>query len=197
VAQINLLKQNSSNTSLDIGKNVPKILVRAALVILVALAGYYGWLYFKSKSIEGQTSALKIKMDNEVRTGLGQADRNEVLTRQLQIKTLSGLIPAHLYWSQLFQPLADATLKNASYTNFETNANGTISLDVSVPSLEDLDKFLQVFNLADYNKNFSDVMLGGYTKADGKNGSKSYNFQVKLKFNPQLIQYKNTNSNAG
>jgi hypothetical protein len=196
VAQINLLKQNTTN-SFDFSRSIPKILVRLFLVVLLCLLGYYGWLYFQVKKIDSDTIALNAKMAGEVSLALGTTDRNELLTRQLQIKTLSGLISSHLYWSQILKPLADATLQTATYTSIETLDDGTLSISGSVPSYEELEKYLQAFNLSDVYQNFSDVLLGGYVKNIGKTpDSSNVNFQVIIKYNPDLIQYKPSNNNA-
>jgi hypothetical protein len=195
VAQINLLKQNVSVGS-QLQKDIPKFLVRLFLIILVGIIGYYGWLFFQAKSLDSQIAETNVKINSEQQSGLTEKNRNELMTRQQQLKSLNGLVASHSYWSQLFKPLADATLKNASYSNLQVSLDGGLSLSVAVPTLEDLDKYMQIFDLPQFNQNFSNVIIGGFTKVDSKN-STGVQFQAKMKFDPKLIQYKDPNNNAG
>jgi hypothetical protein len=58
-----------------------------------------------------------------------------------------------------------------------------------VPSLEDLDKFLQIFDNPKFNENFTSVRVSalGKIKEDEKT---TYRFDLRMKFNPQLIKLK-------
>ncbi len=193
MAQINLLKQNT--TGGDIGKNVPKILVWVLLIVLVLLLGFYGWLFFSSKSIDSKIAAAQIQINNDNQAALAPKGRDELLTRQQQLQSLSALIASHVYWSQLFKPLAAATLKNASYSSLTVGTGKDLTLNVTVPTLEDMDKYMQIFNLPEFNQNFSNVRIGGFSKVQGKN-STSIGFQVKMQYDPKIIQYQPPSNNA-
>jgi hypothetical protein len=194
MAQINLLKQSS--TGGDLEKNVPKFLIWVFLVVLVLLLSYYGWLFFESKSIDNKIAAAQTQIQSDSQTALADKGRGELLTRQQQLQSLSGLIAAHIYWSQLFKPLADATLKNASYSSLTVGTDNDLTLSVTVPTLQDMDKFMQVFNLPEFDQNFSDIRIGGFTKSQDKN-STSIKFEVKMQYNPKIIQYQSPSNNAG
>ena len=194
MAEINLLKQNSGAG--NFGKNIPKILVWFFLLVLISLIGYYSWLFFQSKSIDKKTAAAEAQASKDSQTALTLTGSSELFIRQQQIQNLNKLIAAHIYWSQLFQPLAAATLKNASYDSLAVSTGSDLTLSVTVPTLVDLDKYIQIFNLPQFYKNFSDVRIGEYNKVQDKN-STSIKFQVQMQFNPKIIQYQSTSNNAG
>jgi hypothetical protein len=194
VAQINLLKQSSTGGGFN--KDIPKILIWIFLVILALLLAYYGWLFFESKNIDNKTEAAQIQLNNDSQAALAAKGRGELLTRQQQLQSLSGLVASHLYWSQLFKPLADATLKNASYSSLTVSAGNGLTLSVTVPTLEDMDKYMQVFDLPQFYQNFSNVNFGGFSKSQDKN-STGVKFEVKMQYNPKIIQYQSPSGNAG
>lgn len=186
MAQINLLKQSSSSpTSWE---TLPKIVVRFLLLVFVLLVIYYAWLFFSFNKTLKNIGVVKKEIENTRTASLNVAGRNEVLTRQLQIKALNEAISSHFYWSQLMPKLAAVTLKKATYSFMRVSSTGLLTLTVNVPDLESLDKYLQVFNLPEVNKNFSDVVINGYHKVQGID-SNSINFEVGMKFNPSIIQY--------
>lgn len=194
MAQINLLKQSSTGGGLN--KDISKILIWVFLVILALLLAYYGWLFFESKNIDNKIGAAQIQINNDNQAALAAKGRGELLTRQQQLRSLSGLIASHIYWSQLFKPLAAATLKNASYNSLTVSSGNNLTLSVTVPTLEDVDKYMQVFDLPQFYQNFSDVNIGGFSKFQDKN-STSIKFEVKMQYNPKIIQYQPPSDNAG
>ncbi len=194
MAEINLLKQSSGGSNLK--KNSSKFLIRGLLTVLVLLVAYYGWLFIESKSIDNKTVAAEAQINTDNQSALDAKGRDELLTRQQQLQTLSGLIGPHTYWSQLFKPLADATLKNANYSSLTVGKDNGLVLNVTVPTLEDLDKYMQIFNLPGFDQNFSDVRIGGFSKVQDKN-STSVKFEVQMQFDPKIIQYQPQSNNAG
>lgn len=194
MAEINLLKQSSAGS--DLKKNSSKFLIRGLLIVLVLLVVYYGWLFIESKSIDNKMVAAEAQINTDNQSALGATGRDELLTRQQQLQTLSDLIGPHTYWSQLFKPLADATLKNATYSSLTVGKDNEVVLSVTVPTLEDLDKYMQIFNLSRFDQNFSDVRIGGFSKVQDKN-STSVKFEVQMQFDPKIIQYQTQSNNAG
>lgn len=191
MAQINLLKQNTAASG-NFKNNIPNILIRLFLAVLPLLFVYYGWLFIDSKSTDNKIAAAQTKINNDRATALAAKNRSELLTRQLQLKSLGGLIGSHIYWSQLFQPLAASTLKLSSYSTLRVGSGDDLTLSATVPSLSDLDKYMQIFDLPQFNQNFSDVRIGGFSKAQDKN-STSIKFEVRMKYDPKIIEYKSTN----
>jgi hypothetical protein len=197
MAQINLLKQTSSSgKGGGLRDRTVKIFVRLFLIILLALVGYYGWLFFLSRSIDGKIAFAQTQIAEQTQQALNLTGRGELLTRQQQLQNLNSLVAAHVYWSQIFKPLADATLNTASYSSFQVGTGNDLILSATVPSLTDLDKYMQVFNLPQINRNFSNIRISGFTIAQGKNSS-GVKFNVQMQYNPNLIQYHSPNSNGG
>jgi hypothetical protein len=193
VAQINLLKQSAPSNNL--WEIIPKILTRVFAVVLIGLILYYAWLFFRSKSLDNQIAATKVQINTDRQSALNSPQRDELLVRQTQLKDLSGLISSHVYFSQLLPVLAQDTLKTASYSSLKADASGNLTLAVTVPTLEDLDKYLQVFDLPEVNKNFSNVRIGGYTKVNIA-GSTAISFQVNMQYNPSIIGYNASSASA-
>lgn len=187
--QINLLKQNNATTNNSQG--FLKIIVAVLAIGMAGLVFYYGWLYFQGKTIIQKIVDVEAKIEQEKKTVLNMDKRDEVLTRQQQLAGLESAISTHFYWSQLLPELARATLKTASYTSLRAGLEGELILSATVPSLSELDKYLQVFDTPTFNKNFSNVRIGGFHKSQAVEGAPTtVSFEVKMQYDPQLIQYK-------
>lgn len=171
------------------GESLPPILVKILAGVFVLVLGYWGWLYFsfgknakEINNLNGQITSLRTQ-------ALNMADRPELATRQLQLKEYSGLLDKQIYWSQLMPVLASSTLKTATYNSLKVSPEGTVSLNVSVPQVEELDKFLQVFDLPQYNKYFNNVRISSLSKVQTAAGTQ-IRFEVKFNYDPELIKPK-------
>lgn len=193
MAQINLLKQTTARR--PITDTFYRLLLGVFGLALLGVFCYYGWLVFSSYSIDRQLADLRVKMNDESQTALSNPRRNELLTRQLQLKDLNSLVAGHLYWSQIFPVLAKVTLKKASYDSVTINPQAnTLSLSAQVPTLADLDKYMQVFNFPQFNKYFSNVRISGFTLVQGMAGS-AVKFNVNMNYDPNLVQYQPSGGN--
>jgi Tfp pilus assembly protein PilN len=190
MAQINLLKQNNNNGLL--ASFSPKMLTIIFGVVFLCILGYYGFLFFQDRQINSQINDVSAEIESVHQKALAVKEKDELYTRQQQVKSLKELLPSHLYWSQFFEPLARATLKNAKYSAIKITPPNAVSLTVAVPSLEDMDKYLQVFDNADLNKYFSNVRIGGYNKIQGDTATSTQQiqFSVQMNFNPEIMNYK-------
>lgn len=190
MAQINLLKQKS------LGQNwlrlLPSIVAKFLMLVILAMFAYYGWLYTQNKKVNIETGAVEIKIIEAKKQAASIEKRDELLTRQGQLKQLESLIASHVYFSQIFKPLADVTLKTSWYSSLKAFSSGSISLSVVVPNIQELDKFLQVFNSPKFVENFSNVRVSGFKKIQ-ENEQVSYSFEINMDFNANLLQYNNSN----
>jgi cell division protein FtsL len=190
VAQINLLKQNTRSNPL--AQFSPKIAVQIMVVVFLALVGYYVFLFFQLNKINSDTQDMAREIQAAQQLAISNPNKDELFVRQQQIKNLKDLIAGHLYWSQIFEPLADVTLKDARYSSLKVTLPNSLSMSVKVKDLEELDKYLQVFNLPDFNKNFNNVRIGSYSKTQSAT-STDIQFSVQMDFNPSLLVYKQSN----
>jgi hypothetical protein len=109
---------------------------------------------------------------------------------------LKKILANHLYWSKFFDKALPAiTLKSATYTSIGVQSDGTITLQVSVPTYSDLDKFLQVFDIADFNKDFSDIQIQAISKSQDGNGLMT-NFKIVAKYDTKSISYRELNKQS-
>ncbi len=188
VAQINLLKQKSSSlASFDI---VPSILVKVFAGALIALVVYYGWIYIRINKTNAEIASIQEQIAQGRKDVVNTKERNELLTRQAQLKELNGVLGKHAYWSQIFPEIARVTLKTAKYSDIKASDEGDFSLSVEVPNISDFDKYLQVFDNPKFNANFSDLRVSGYHKSqDSEENMANIKFDVKMKYNSSILNY--------
>jgi hypothetical protein len=105
----------------------------------------YGLLWYQERRLSNDITEAAATISKHQDELLNNKDRNELLTRQEQVQKLEALTREHLYWSLLLSELPQMTLKTASLISFTANAEGVATMVVSVPSFEELDKFMQVF----------------------------------------------------
>ena len=187
MAQINLLKQQKKN-SIDIWQIIASGSVKVLALVLVAVLAYYGYLFYQAHQKSAALVALQQQISAEQRDLSSNPDQNELYTRQQQLQQLMTLVNSHPYWSNLLPALAKATLRSSNYLTLQAMNDGSLTLSVSVPTTEDLDKFLQVFDIPEFNKNFYDVKIGSIGKTQVGNELLT-KFDVNMKYNPSLLQY--------
>ncbi len=184
--QINLLTNETKRQVLP-WEMLLTLLVRVFIIAFIALLGYYGYLIFRSKTSANKILATQnsiIQTQNEI---LKHQDRKELLVRQGQLTELSKLVAGHPYWSRLFPELSKVTLKNAYYLGMSAESKGTAKMTVIVPSYTDFDNFLQVFDLKEFNDQFSNVRLIAVTKYQVGEIS-GIKFDIELTLNTAFIK---------
>lgn len=191
MAQINLLKQTAPE--INLWSMIPRIFAKVFLVAIILLVAYYGWLVVDSKRVAQSILDTQTLINKEKQEGLNLPKRQEVLVRQQQLQAVNEAVANHLYWTQLLPELAKVTFNQVHYSSIKADTEGLVTMNGSVPTIRDLDKYLQVFDLSDYNKNFSDVRIGSYSKTQGADNNTTVDFDVLMKFNPEVIQYKASN----
>lgn len=191
MAQINLLKQPTSKTTLAL----PKVFVWVALFVFVGSVVYYAYLSVLIKKAKAETADFQLKIDSDKQEVLTIPQKDEIFTRQLQLKTLSGLIAKHIYWSQLFPKLASVTFNTATYSALRIGSDNSIVLSGIVPSIEDFDLYLQVFDQPDVYKYFNHVKISSFVKVQNKNTT-SIKFEATIQYDPAIVQYLDPNKKA-
>lgn len=185
MAEINLLE--TKNTIASVKQTGKKWLLRLVVVLLfLAMAGYL-LIFIMQSSAKNKITNLETKM-SQVRTELqNNKERNELITRQGQLQDLNKLLGEHQFWSTLLPELARVSLTSASYTTIETATAGNIILSVAVPTYADAEKFLQVFDLPEYNQQFSNVRLLALSRSQQDNVLKTV-MRIQLTLNPNLLK---------
>lgn len=187
MAQINLLKQNQPSSFSRFG--IFPILNYVAIAGILALLGFYGWEYFQNKQADKKNQELASVILQQKQELSSISNRDELFSRQAQLKGYDELIAAHPYWSQVLPELAKVTLKRASYMSIKIDNQGIMDLSVQVPTMADLEKFLQVFDSAKLNKYFRDLRISGISKIQDE--AENYiKVDVQLKYDASLLNYK-------
>ncbi len=185
MAEINLLDNQAPSSVIKAqGKLwlVRLITTLFALVVLVYVALLiFGWV--TSRSIDqAKETVAKYQADFK-----NNKDREEVITRQGQLKNANQLIAGHRYWSPVLPELARVTLTSATYSSITVDVKDGLDLTVNTPSYEEAEKYLQVFDLPEYNKQFSNVKLLTLTKSEGNNKIQT-TMRLHLTVNPSLYK---------
>lgn len=162
-------------------------LARLLMVALVAVLLVYGYLQYSQWSAKKDIAETNAAIATAQAEALQNKSRNEVLTRQGQVKELDTLIKSHMYWSYLLPELARVTLRSAQYTDIEANGAGKLNLTVTLPSYEELEKFMQIFDLPEYNKEFSNVKILSISKTQQIDKIQTL-VQLELTFNPNYLK---------
>ncbi len=185
MAEINLLDSQAHSSAI---KTQGKLwLLRIiTIVFFAALIGYvllfiWGWTTNSSIAKE-KTEIAQYQADIK-----DNQQRQELLTRQGQLKNVNQLLASHKYWSPVLPELARVTLTSAKYTSITADAKGELELTVITPSYAEAEKYLQVFDLPEYNKQFSNVKVMALTKAQVGDLLQT-TMRLRLTLNPSFLK---------
>lgn len=185
MAEINLLDSQTHTNNLKAQGS--RWLLRIMTIIFVASLLSYALLLFLNwstgKKITEATDAI-VSYQNESKNN---KDREELITRQGQLNNINSLLAAHLYWSKLLPELARVTLTSAYYSTMTASADGSLDLTVNTPSYSEAEKYLQVFDLPEYNKEFSNVKVMSMSKSQQGNALAT-TMRLHLTLNPDFLK---------
>ncbi len=184
--QINLLKQQKA-TSGDALQTIVSILVKLLAVVLIGVILYYGYIFYQIRAKNAEISKLNGEIQQVQKDLASIPGKEELYTRQQQLQQLVSLTSGHTYWSSLLPALAKVTLKSAHYVTISARQDGSISMSVTVPSTEELDKFLQIFDLSEFNQNFYNIKIGSLGK-NQVDGQVMTQFDVNMQYNRGILQ---------
>ena len=187
MAQINLLDSEAQTSFKGHGYSW---LTRVIGVLLILVVLIYVYFYFHHRSLQNKINQVRgktVAAQNEITHNTA---RGELLTRQGQLVSLNPLLKNHVYWSGLLPELARVSLRQSAYTSIEAVSNGNLILSVKLPTYADMDKFLQIFDLPEYNRQFSNVRVLSINKA-AEQGQNSYLMRVQLTFSTDFIKNAN------
>ncbi len=186
MSEINLLHSDAVSGESS-GGYIATIVSRVLLVLLIVAVIGYAFLYIYGWSTEKTLTNVKQQVQTLQSEALANTDRNELVTRQEQIIELETLISEHVYWSYLLPELARVTLRSAQYTDIEATKDGKLNLAVSLATYPDVEKYMQIFDLPEYNQQFSNVRILGIDTVQ-KEASIEILLRLQLNFNPEYIK---------
>jgi hypothetical protein len=185
MADINLL-QTETSFSGNSGDRALRFLAKLFMFLLFVALAAYGFLLFTNWRSGQNLAKVKAQSDQKQAEAIASPERNELITRQAQLIELEKLADKHTYWSVLLPELARVTLKSAKYTTISADRDGQLNLTVTLPSYEELEKFMQIFDLPEYNKQFSNVKITSINKTQVGDSIET-EVQLELTFNPEFI----------
>ena len=186
--EINLLRTDSSSSTSSadytgIAKLVSRLLGFVLLLVIVATVAVFVMNWLNGRKLQTVNDDIKTAQAS----ALSNKDRSELITRQNQLVHLEKLIDGHLYWSYLLPEMARVTLKSARYTSIIADGDGTMTLVVNLPSYEDVEKYMQIFDLPEYNQQFSNVRIVSINPAQSDSTIVTQ-LTIELTFNPAYIK---------
>lgn len=184
--EINLLHNDQTDSGINSGL-AATVLARLLLFLVIVAVIIYGVLFFFSWQGNKNLTDAKQQVQSLQTEALANKDRNEVVTRQEQLTELETLIDNHVYWSYLLPELARVTLKSAKYTEIQADSEGKLDLTINLPSYEDVEKYLEIFDLPEYNQQFSNVRIMGINTVQKDAGIET-ELRLELTFNPEFIK---------
>jgi hypothetical protein len=187
MSDINLLSSDSTGASSVNNGLLSRILARLILILLIAAVGIYVLLFIVNYTSNNSLKTTQQKIDTLQAQALASKDRNELVTRQEQISQLDNLIDQHSYWSYLLPELARVSLKSAKYTDISATSDGTLKLSIVLPSYADIEKYMQIFDLPEYNQQFSNVRIVGIDSVQNESSIET-KLRLQLTFNPSFIK---------
>ncbi len=185
MADINLLQTQSPVSAIK--SQGSRWLFRLSMVILIIVVGAYLVLWFFDLRTSRKLSNAKTEIKQAQDTLSNNKNRGELITRQAQINNVNKLLANHKYWSSFLPELARVTLTQAQYSIIEVDKEGHLNLTVTVPSYADAEKYLQVFDLPEYNKQFSNVKVMSLSKIQQDETIKT-TMRLQLTLNSDLLK---------
>lgn len=187
MADINLLGLEKKQPTLP-WQTLSTIIFRLLMVVLVLVFVTWGGLYYLTKASQNQIFDTQNAIKEQTAKLADLPERKQVLARQAQLKAYNSVLSEQAHWSYfLTSKLAPVTLNSARYVSINTDNEGRIHMNVSVPSYVDLDKFLQIFDYPELNKVFTDIKVTALSKSQV--GDKTeIRFDVSMQYNPQAIR---------
>lgn len=185
MSEINLLQTQS--TFHQVKERGKRWLLRIMTLAFIVALVLYAYLFYRDWSGQKQIAENQ-NVIAEVQSSLeNNAKRSELLVRQGQLKSANELLNAHLFWSGLLPELARISLVSAEYSLIETTEQGDLNVTVTVPTYTDAEKYLQVFDLPEYNKYFSNVRVIGLSR-NQKDEILQTTMRLQLTLNPELLK---------
>lgn len=186
MSEINLLGSDSAVNNVSSGM-VPKLVARILMIALAVAVLIYIILYIVNYTTNSNLTTAQAQIQAVQSQALGNKERNELVTRQEQLLELDTLIDNHVYWSYLLPEVARVTLKSAKYSEITARSDGKMELSVNLPSYADVEKFMQIFDLPQYNQQFSNVRIVAIDNT--QNGSTiETKLRLELTFEPSFIK---------
>lgn len=183
---INLLQSNIDESGIN-SSAFTRAIARFMMFLVVVVILAYVAMVFDSWNTNRKLVTVNEKTQTLQAAAMSNTDRDELVTRQEQLSELGTLIDDHVYWSYLLPELGRITLKTAKYTEIDASRDGKLTLVANLPSYEDIDKFMQIFDLPEYNEEFSNVRIVSIGKV--QDGDKiETELRVQLTFNPEFIK---------
>ncbi len=165
MADINLLQSNHPTKAPE-GGAVPNSLnyIGAAILGIVVILSAGAW--YVSAHAASQDLVVTEQIQQVKDQVIALPNYSTFVNAQNSVAGLNFLLQNHLDWSQPPAKIAAITYKTVAYTHITLNQDGTATLEGTVPSYADLDKFLQALN----NKTLSPSVVSA-TLASVANGS--------------------------
>lgn len=145
MADINLLQSNHPRKAPE-GGAVPNSLNYIGAGILVIVVILSAALWYLAGNVKKQDDSILAQTQQTKHSVTSMPSYKTFVSEQNSLKGLSFLVQNHQDWSLAVPKIAGVTLKTAAYSSITLNQDGTATLQGTIPSYADLDRYMQALN---------------------------------------------------
>jgi len=180
---INLLQNKLKDDSNKTQRQASLLTVVFSLILAAELAAA-GVFYYLDSSAKTKTAELGQK-NAQLQRQLDEMEANLVDAKAFQGQTqnIKQLLSAHIYWSGVFNALADSTFTGTSYKIVSGDTLGKIHLEGRVVDYLSLSKSILALKTSEH---FSDVILMSTNPSEDQQAGILYSLDLILK--PEIFK---------
>lgn len=173
MANVNLIPKDEGGK-----KGLQRYTTRGLIVAILVVAVVIGGMFVYNRILIVRENNLKSKIEQiQKEQEQYQEVSAEALTLQVQLSSLQKLLNDHVYWSELFWHLEEASLKTGRIDSLQGNRSGAINITASVPSYTDLSKQIVAYLSDPF---FETYNLTSASLSSGEDGSTRVNYNLTL-----------------
>lgn len=162
---------------------ISKVLLILNILILIAGVGLWIW-NASARPDSGSTSNVVAEKRTELALEASNK-RDEVVKTQAQIKHTNQLLEGHLYWTNLFEVISEASISDVQFIDFRANSDGSLSITALASDLTIMAAFTQKLNSLESIKKATI----NSSSLSNRSGQSFYNFIVDIEFVPEVLKF--------
>lgn len=185
---INLLGQNDQGKQqFAIKSGFGRAMSSLGAILLLFSVFAYGFLAFDESRRGSEIDSIRAEIQSIEAQVTSSTELREILVRQGQVKGFQKVATDYSYWSRLLPELARVTLKTGGYASVNVDSDYQLRLGLVLPDFADFDKYLQVFDNPQFNKNLYNVRVVAASKYQSDQ-TKGVKVELEISVKPDLLR---------
>lgn len=148
-------------------------------LVLVAVLGWTGWLYYQSQSLTDQVGSLQLEI-SETQSELDQLKEQSLDAVIVAQQTIDEIGASSIVWSEVLTHLQQITPVDIFYRSYSASADGRMTVSVIADSYDSAAALLSIF---ESDERFSEAFAASLTQGSTESGAGVVSFG--LTFNAQ------------